>query len=491
MMAHNREELIPSIPMIIDGKRISARNTFSVINPATGVPFADVAAGDISHLEAAVAAARNAFPIWSSTADTERQRLLHAIGDALQTNMPPLMELVTKETGKPLQGLNGVGAGMEVGGAIAWTRATADLTLPVEIIQDNEEARIEVYRKPLGVVGSIPPWNWPLLIAIWHVVPALRAGNTVVIKPSALTPVATARFVELANEILPPGVLNIITTRSDSGVGPAMAKHPGIDKMVFTGSTATGRKIMQDAAGNLKRLTLELGGNDAGIVLPDVDPKAIAPKLFSVTFHNSGQTCACLKRLYVHESIYEELCDELAKLAKEAVVGDGLKPETQLGPLQNKAQLAYVQELAEDARACGARILSGGHAREGAGYFFEPTIVTDVTDGVRLVDEEQFGPILPVIKYSEIDDAIRRANASPNGLGGSIWSNDTKKATQLALRLECGTAWVNEHGAIQPNAPFGGIKQSGIGVEFGQYGLEEYTSIQTVKVMKSPPLRPK
>lgn len=473
--------------MIIDGKRVSARSTFSVINPATGAAFADVAAGDISHLEAAVTAARNAFPTWSGTADTERQRLLHAIGDALQTNMPALMELVTRESGKPLKGLNGVGAGMEVGGAIAWTHATADLTLPVEIIQDNEEARIEVHRKPLGVVGSIPPWNWPLLIAIWHVIPALRAGNTVVIKPSALTPVATARFVELANEILPPGVLNIITTRSDSGVGPAMAKHPGIDKMVFTGSTATGRKIMQDAAGNLKRLTLELGGNDAGIVLPDVDPKAIAPKLFSVTFHNSGQTCACLKRLYVHESIYEELCDELAKLAKVAVVGDGLKPETQLGPVQNKAQLAYVQELAEDARARGARILSGGYAREGAGYFFEPTVVADVTDGIRLVDEEQFGPILPVIKYSDIDDAIRRANASPNGLGGSIWSNDTKKAAELAMRLECGTAWVNEHGAIQPNAPFGGIKQSGIGVEFGQHGLEEYTSIQTLKIMKSPP----
>lgn len=487
MTASNRDELTATISMIIGGQRVPARSTFSVINPATGAGFADVAAGDISHLEAAVAAARNAFPTWSATADTERQRLLHAIGDALQTNMPALMELVTRESGKPLKGLNGVGAGMEVGGAIAWTHATADLTLPVEIIQDNEEARIEVHRKPLGVVGSIPPWNWPLLIAIWHVIPALRAGNTVVIKPSALTPVATARFVELANEILPPGVLNIITTRSDSGVGPAMAKHPGIDKMVFTGSTATGRKIMQDAAGNLKRLTLELGGNDAGIVLPDVDPKAIAPKLFSVTFHNSGQTCACLKRLYVHESIYEELCDELAKLAKETVVGDGLQPETQLGPVQNKAQLAYVQELAEDARARGARILSGGHAREGAGYFFEPTVVADVTDGVRLVDEEQFGPILPVIKYSDIDDAIRRANASPNGLGGSIWSNDTKKATELAMRLECGTAWVNEHGAIQPNAPFGGIKQSGIGVEFGQHGLEEYTSIQTLKIMKSPP----
>lgn len=473
--------------MMIGGKPVSARSTFPVINPATGAAFAVVAAGDISDLDAAVAAARAAFPVWSGTAETERQRLLHAIGDALQTNMPALMELITNETGKPLKGLNGVGAGMEVGGAIAWTHATADLTLPVELIQDNEEARIEVHRKPLGVVGSITPWNWPLMIAIWHVIPALRAGNTVVVKPSSLTPVATARFVELANEILPPGVLNIVTASSDSGVGTAMAKHSGIDKIVFTGSTVTGRRIMQDAARNLKRLTLELGGNDAGIVLPDVDPKRIAPKLFGVAFHNSGQTCACLKRLYVHESIYEELCAELAKIAKEAVVGNGLKPETELGPVQNKAQLAYVQELAEDARAHGARILSGGRARPGEGYFFEPTVVADVTDGIRLVDEEPFGPILPVIKYSDIEDAIRRANASPNGLGGSIWSNDLKKAAELAMRLECGTAWVNEHGAIQPNAPFGGVKQSGIGVEFGQHGLAEYTSIQTLKVMKSLP----
>jgi acyl-CoA reductase-like NAD-dependent aldehyde dehydrogenase len=334
------------------------------------------------------------------------------------------------------------------------------------------------------VVGSITPWNWPLLIAIWHVIPALRAGNTVVIKPSSLTPVATVEFVAVANQLLPPGVLNIVTATSHSGVGAAMAKHIDIDKIVFTGSTPTGKKIMQDAPGNLKRLTLELGGNDAGIVLPDVDPKTIAPKLFGVGFHNNGQTCACLKRLYVHDSIYEELCAELAKLAEDAIVGDGLDPASELGPVQNKSQLRYVEELVEGARAHGGRVLCGGLARNGAGYFFEPTIVADVTEGIRLVDEEQFGPVLPVIKYSDVDDAIRRANSSPHGLGGSVWSNDLKKAADLASRLECGTAWVNEHGAIQPDAPFGGVKQSGIGVEFGRYGLEEYTSIQTLKVMK-------
>ena len=472
--------------MMINGKAVAPPKTFDVINPATGAPFASVAAGDISHLDAAEAAARGAFPSWSSTSDDERQKLLHKIADAIAENMQELMELVTLETGKPLKGLNGIGAGMEVGGAIAWTRATADLTLPVELIQDNAEARVEVHRKPLGVVGSITPWNWPLLIAIWHVIPALRAGNTVISKPSSLTPVATARFVELANEILPPGVLNIVTATSDSGVGAATAKHPGIDKIVFTGSTAIGRKIMQDAAGNLKRLTLELGGNDAGIVLPDVDPKTVAPKLFGVGFHNNGQTCACLKRLYVHESIYEELLAELTKLAETVIVGDGLNPTTELGPVQNKAQLHYIEELVADARAYGARILSREQVN-GDGFFFAPTIVADVTERIRLVDEEQFGPVLPVIKYTEVDDAIRRANSSPNGLGGSIWSNDLEKAAELACRLECGTAWVNEHGAIQPDAPFGGVKQSGIGVEFGRHGLEEYTSIQTLKVMKPQP----
>ncbi len=474
-----------TISMLIDGQAVQAATTFPVINPATGEAFALAQAGNASHVDAAVKAAQAAFPAWSRKPDAERKALMHALGAALEANMPELMRLVTLETGKPQGGLNGVGAGMEVGGSIAWTHVTADLELPVEVVQDNAEARVEVHRKPLGVVGSITPWNWPLMIAIWHVIPALRAGNTVVLKPSEMTPVATARFAELANAILPPGVLNFVTGAAGSDVGPAMTGHPGIAKIVFTGSTATGKRIMASASGNLKRLTLELGGNDAGIVLPDVDVKAIAPKLFGVTFHNNGQTCAALKRLYVHDSIYDELCGELASLARSVVVGDGLSPDTQLGPIQNAAQLAKVEELAEDARAHGGRFLCGGKRKAGPGYFYEPTIVADVTDGLRLVDEEPFGPILPIIRYSDIDEVIARANNSPNGLGGSVWSKDTARAAALAMRLECGSAWVNEHGAIQPNAPFGGVKQSGIGVEFGEHGLAEYTSIQTLKIMKS------
>lgn len=471
-----------TVPMVIDGQPVTTEVTLGVINPATGEVFARVPAGTAAHVDAAVAAAQAAFPAWRDTPDAERQRLLHALGDALQAQMPELMQLVTKESGKPLNGLEGIGAGMEVGGAIAWTHVTADLSLPVEMVQDNEVARVEVHRVPLGVVGSITPWNWPLLIAIWHVIPALRAGNTVVIKPSEFTPLATLHFVELANGILPKGVLNIVTGGSE--VGAAMTAHPGIAKIVFTGSTETGRRIMQGAAGNLKRLTLELGGNDAGIVLPDVDVDAIAPKLFAACFHNSGQTCACLKRLYVHESIYDAVCNALAERAQQTVLGDGLDAATQLGPVQNAAQLAKVEAFAEAARHDGGRFLCGGRRRPGPGYFYEPTVVAGLTDGSRLVDEEPFGPIVPVIAYRDLDEVIARANANPQGLGGSVWSADVQRATAIALRLECGTVWVNEHGAIQPDAPFGGIKQSGIGVEFGAHGLAEYTAIRTVKVMK-------
>ncbi|WP_343731892.1 aldehyde dehydrogenase family protein [Duganella sp.] len=469
-------------PMTINGKAIDTGRTLDVINPALGRPFAAVPAARPQDVDAAVAAARAAFPAWRATPHAARQAMLHALGGALEANMPELMDLITRETGKPLQGLNNVGSGMELGGAIAWTHVTADLPLEPEVIQDNDQARIEVHRKPLGVVASITPWNWPLMIAIWHIIPALRAGNTVVLKPSEYTPVATARFVELAQAVLPPGVLNVVTGGGD--IGAALAGHADVNKIVFTGSTRTGKRIMEGAAASLKRLTLELGGNDAGIVLPGADVPAVAARLFGVAFHNNGQTCACLKRLYVHDSQYEAICNELVRLARAVRVGDGLDPQTELGPLQNRAQLDVVGTLAADAAAHGGRILSGGKARAGQGYFFEPTIVAGLSNGARLVDEEQFGPILPVIRYSDVEQAIALANDNPNGLGGSVWSSDLQLAAAVGKRLECGTVWINEHGAVQPDAPFGGVKQSGIGVEFGRHGLEEFTAIQTVKIMK-------
>lgn len=468
--------------MIINNEKVNADSTFDVINPATEEAFASCPNGTAETVDSAVKAARAAFASWSQTDIQARKALVHQIGAAIEANMPELMQLVTMESGKPMGGLNAVGSGMEVGGSAAWTHYNAELDLPMEVIQDNDEARIEVHRKPLGVVGSITPWNWPMLIATWHVMPALVAGNTVIIKPSPMTPLSTIRLVELANEILPKGVLNVVTGGDE--VGQAISEHSGISKIIFTGSTATGKRIMQSASGNLKNLTLELGGNDAGIILDDVDVEAIADKLFAACFHNNGQTCAALKRLYVHESIHDQLANELAVRAKAVKVGNGLDEDTELGPIQNAMQYAIVKELAEDARDKGGNFIAGGNPISGDGYFFEPTIVTGLTDGSRLVDEEPFGPILPIIKYSDIEEVISRANSNDAGLGGSIWSSDTKRATELAVRLECGTAWVNDHGAIQPDAPFGGVKQSGFGVEFGRYGLEEYTSIQTLKVAK-------
>lgn len=468
--------------VIINGQRVATAESFDVINPATEEMVAKCPLAEADHLEQAVKAARQAFVSWSQVSDEERKTAVQRIADLLEQNSAELAGIITREQGKPLGGFSGLGAQFEVGGAVAWCRATAELELPVEVIQDDESMRVELHRKPLGVVGSITPWNWPLLIAIWHVMPAIRSGNTVVIKPSSFTPLSTLRFVELANKILPPGVLNIVT--GEGGLGRLITGHPDINKIVFTGSTPTGKNIMQNAAGNLKRLTLELGGNDAGIVLPDIDIKAMAPGIFASAFVNNGQTCAALKRLYVHESIYEQLCQELKLIAESVTVGNGLEAGVDFGPVQNLPQLKIVEELAEDAKTQGARFLTGGQRLDGRGYFYPLTLVADISDGTRLVDEEPFGPILPIIKYSDVDEVIECANDNPNGLGGSVWSSDIELATNLAKRLECGTVWINNHAAVQPNVPFGGVKESGFGVEFATQGLEEYTSIQSVLIPK-------
>lgn len=401
--------------------------------------------------------------------------MLHSIADKIEEHAAELAEIVTQEQGKPL-GL----AQMEVGGAVAWTRYTADLEIPVDVIEDSPNKRIELHRKPLGVVGSILPWNWPLMIAVWHIMPALRSGNTVVVKPSSMTPFNTIRLVELINEVVPAGVINIVT--GEGGLGRAMSGHEKIRKIVFTGSTPTGQNIMRNAAGNLKRLTLELGGNDAGIVLPGADVDAIASGIFQTAFLNMGQTCAALKRLYVHDSLYESLSDKLITIAQQQQVGNGMDEGVSFGPVQNKDQYDLVNELIADAKRQGATVHSGAAIPEGSGYFISPTIVTNVSDGVRIVDEEQFGPVLPIIRYSHIDEAIQKANASENGLGGSVWGSDLEQAQLVASQLECGTAWINGHAEVLPHAPFGGCKMSGFGVEFGLEGLLEYTVPQLLNI---------
>jgi acyl-CoA reductase-like NAD-dependent aldehyde dehydrogenase len=465
--------------LIINGARVAAAETFDIFNPATGELLGKAPVATREQLDAAVAAADAAFRGWSRESDVRRKKACLDIAGVLEANMGELTRLLTMEQGKPLKGM---GSEFELGGCMAWAAAQASFDLPVKLIEDTAESRVELHRKPLGVVGSITPWNWPLMIAIWHVVPAIRTGNTVVIKPSPYTPLGTLRMVELLNEVLPPGVLNAVSGRDE--LGQWMTEHPVIKKIVFTGSCATGKKVMASASCNLKRLTLELGGNDAAIVLPDADIEAFAPKIFGGAFINSGQTCAAIKRLYVHDSIYDETCAALKAIVEATPVGNGLDENVMMGPLQNKAQYEKVDALVEDAKRRGARILTGGAPMDGPGYFYPLTLVADISDGTRLVDEEQFGPVLPIIRYSEIDDAVRRANASEFGLSGSVWSVDLDKARAVAERLECGTAWVNKHAAIAPNVPMGGVKASGMGVEFGEEGLAEYTDIQVVSIDK-------
>ncbi|HRO10892.1 aldehyde dehydrogenase family protein [Amaricoccus sp.] len=461
--------------LTIDGRPMTTAGTFAVLNPSTGAEAGRAPNAGQAELDAAVAAAGRAFPSWSAQDDATLREACQAVTARLQEHAEELARILTLEQGKPL---NGLGSRWEMGGAAAWAGYTAGLALPVEVLQDTNEGRVELHRKPLGVVGSITPWNFPVMIAVWHVLPALRTGNTVVLKPSPYTPLATLRMVEILNEVLPAGVLNSVSGDDRSfNIGAAMSSHPGIAKIVFTGSSGTGRQVMRSAAETLKRLTLELGGNDAGIVLPDADPAKIAEGLFWGAFINNGQTCAAMKRLYVHESIHDAVCEALAAYARAIPVGDGLDEASALGPVQNRMQFDKVARLVADAAERG-KVLVGG--APGDGLFFPPTIVAGLANGDPLVDEEQFGPALPVIRYSDVEEAIAAANDSPNGLGGSVWSSDIDAAKAVAKRMECGSVWINKHGAIQPNAPFGGIKSSGLGVEFAEDGLKEYTSAQVI-----------
>ncbi len=476
--ASNAEDnLIRPVSMVIDGRKIASGHSFVVVDPATGRPFAQCPLAEDHLVDEAVAAARTAFRSWSATPIEERAALLDRVADAMEARKPEIAQLLSREQGKPA---NTAALG-EVSGAISWIRATAKLRPLVEVLKDDETGRIEVRRKPLGVVASITPWNFPILIAIWHIIPAILGGNTVVLKPSSGTPLSTLLMVEVANEHLPAGVLNSVA--GPGRLGAQLAGHPGVDKIVFTGSTPTGRDIMKRGADNLKRLTLELGGNDAAIVLADADVEATAKKVFLKAFGNSGQVCAAIKRLYVHDSIHDALAGKLAEMAKAAVVGPGDDPATQYGPVQNGKQLAYLRELAEDAVARGGRFLAGGlPAADQQGFYFPLSVMVDVADGMGIVDDEQFGPILPIIRFHDANEAVRLANANELGLGGSVWSSDTAEASRLAAMLECGSAWVNDHSTISPDVPFGGAKQSGIGAEFGLHGIYEYMQMQTLRL---------
>lgn len=464
--------------MTIDGRPVPGSATFDVINPATEAVIGQAPEASKEDLDAAVDAARRAFPGWAATPIAERRRLIDALGDAILAQIDGFKRLLTAEQGKPHGDAEG-----EVGGAGLWLKGAATLDLPVTVNEDSAQRYSETRRVPIGVVGAIAPWNFPMVLAMFKVGPALLAGNTMVLKPSPFTPLTTLKFGELAATILPPGVLNVVT--GGDRLGPWLTEHPGIDKVSFTGSTATGRRVMQSASSTLKRVTLELGGNDPAIVMPDADVEAIAERLFWAAFTNNGQICIATKRMYVHEDVYEPLRDALVRYAQTVKVGDGAEQGTRLGPINNRLQYERVLDLIRDAKERGYTVLTGGEASEAPGYFVPVTIIDNPPEDSRIVQEEQFGPVLPLIRFRDVDDVVARANASEYGLGASVWGTDEDAAFAVAERIASGTVWVNETQHLTPLAAFGGMKQSGMGVEGGVEGLMDYTSAQTITRRKS------
>lgn len=451
--------------------------THDVLDPATDSLIGTAPVQDVVALEVAIDTAHAAQPAWAALEDHERRAYLHRAADAVEASSEALAELLSREQGKPLNGPN---ARFEVGGCVAWLRAAAETPLPVEVLVDDDDTYAEMHYRPIGVVAAITPWNWPMMIAIWQIAPALRMGNTVVAKPAQSTDLCGLALVAVLNQALPDGVLNIVTGPGRL-LGDALTRHPKIGKIMFTGSTPVGKQIIEASADNVTRLTLELGGNDAGIVLPDADPAAVAEGLFWGAFINTGQTCAALKRLYVHDEIYDAVVERIADFAGQVRMGVGLEEGNLLGPLQNAKQFSTVERLVNAARDSGARIVVGGNpSPDAAGNFYPATLVADIDPHNALVVEEQFGPALPIIRYSDVDQAVALANDSEFGLGASVWSSNRARALNVAARLEAGTVWINSHGGLHPMVPFGGAKQSGYGREFGVEGLKAVAVPQVI-----------
>ena len=460
--------------LLIDGALVEGAATMPVIDPAAGTAFAHCACADMVQLDAAVAAARRAFPGWAARPFAERRAMLERLADAMDARFADFARLLTREQGKPL-----AQAEYEIGGSIAALRYFAATTLSPQILREDRRSRIIEHRMPLGVVAAITPWNFPMILLMLKLAPALIVGNVVIAKPAPTTPLTTLLLGEIAADILRRGVFSTIADAND--LGGAITAHPGIAKISFTGSTATGKRVMASAAGTLKRLTLELGGNDAAIVLDDADVAAVAPQIFAAATMNAGQVCLAAKRVYAPAALYDALCDALATLARQAVVDDGLRPGVEIGPIQNRQQFDKVKGYLA-AAANDGRVIAGGAALERPGYFIAPTVVRDIPDASVLVREEQFGPIIPVLRYDHLDDAIARANDSEFGLGGTIWTSDPARGAEVAIRLDTGTVWVNRHMDLPFDISFGGAKQSGIGREQGAAGIEEFTQARVVNI---------
>jgi aldehyde dehydrogenase (NAD+) len=455
--------------MTIGGAAVTGTAARPVTGPADATVVAHAPDCSETQLDDAVAAARTAFPAWAAIPVDERRKALLAIADTVQAHAAPLSRLLSSEQGK-----SAADAAGEIAGFCWWLRETATLTVPETVNEDSLD-RLSVTRHlPIGVVGVVVPWNYPIGNAAFKIAPALLAGCTVVWKPSPFTPLTSLKVGEILRDVLPPGVLNVVS--GADGLGPALTAHPDVNMISYTGSTPTGRRVLAGAAATLKRVTLELGGNDPAIVLPDVDVEAVAEKLFWGAFANSGQVCLAIKRLYIHQDVYEPLKRALVTLAAE---------HAQLAPLQNRPQYDRVLDLLHDCVKAGHTFAAGGLPTGGqAGYFVPTTLVDDPPEDAHIVQEEQFGPVLPLLKYTDVEDAIARANATEYGLGASVWSSDSAAASALARRLQAGTVWINEVQHLTPHVTFGGHKQSGLGTESGLEGLLDYTVPQTTTIRR-------
>jgi acyl-CoA reductase-like NAD-dependent aldehyde dehydrogenase len=458
----------------IDGNPVDGVEFFDVINPATASAFARAPDASRVQLDLAVKAARRAFERWRAVPAAGRREILFQFAGAIRAETQSLAQLLTREQGKPL-----AASVREIESTAARIEGLLSFELTPETLRSDERGRVVLDYQPLGVVGAIAPWNSPVLLATQIAAQALVTGNSVILKPSPFTPLATLRLGEIAARTLPPGLFNTLSGGNE--LGRWMTEHPGIDKIGFVGSIATGKRVLASAAAsNLKRVSLELGGNDAAIVLADADVDAIAPQLFWSAFVNSGQRCMAVKRVLVHESLTDRLGSALAELANRAKVGDGLEPGVELGPVQNRPQFERVLGLITNALMRGGRALAGGAALDRPGYFIAPTVITGVAEGTPLVDEEQFGPVLPLLTFTKVDEAVTRANATRFGLGASIWSGDPEYAETIARRLEAGTVWINAHGGSVPEIPFGGCKESGVGRGMGLMGLKSYAEPRVI-----------
>ncbi len=458
-----------------------------VYDPSTGRQVAAVADADAGDVDRAVKAARAAFEggAWRELLPAERERLLWRLSDLIEANADELAEIESIDNGKT----KFMASVVDVPGArnyfrymAGWATKIEGSTFEVSINPARSAGRMNAYtrREPVGVVAQIIPWNFPLVMAAWKLAPALAAGCTCVLKPAEQTPLSALRLAELIAEAgFPPGVVNIVTGNGET-TGAALVAHPGVDKIAFTGSTDVGKLINKTATDTLKRVSLELGGKSPVIVLADMDPEKAAGGAAQGIFFNAGQVCAAGSRLYVQRKIFDEVVEGIGAAAQAIRLGPGLDPETQMGPLVSSEQRRRVLDYIESGRAAGAALVAGGEPLEHPGYFVKPTVMANVRADAKVVQEEIFGPVLVANRFDDLDEVAALANDTPYGLSASIWSNDISAVHRLIPKIRAGTVWVNCHGPVDANMPFGGFKQSGIGREHGRAGIEMYTELKSV-----------